>query len=353
MVECWVCGGSFDRLSLEHIIPRALHGYVVTRDFSCEACNRSFGKEEERFASLGIFMEHYENARGYSRHSLPRGESPRKDRRWKFQDGIGIELFSGGTARAGAWESSVGTEFSGESLRLPGTLNFETGSHRPMVKALVALACEVGIEQRLLSVPLGYLRGDEEQLSAMEPTFVGCGPPEFFAAVWLVVPPGHERRGLYGVVVYGPIANVYRLCRGEGFPVPFVCELRAYQKEVVWRAGVSEFRKWSEEIGAGVGGDPRGRFVERVGPYDIRESSGSSLWICESNPSAAARDLRKGSELLLRLPRGAERYGQEVRFGCWARSLNFEGDHSAFLEGAREFDEDVGMYLGLVPSAFM
>ena len=203
------------------------------------------------------------------------------------------------------------------------------------------MACHKGLSQSLFSGPLRYLRGDNDKLWAMKPSILGVPSQGMFARVWLIAPPADEIRALYGVVVYGPMANIYTLCRDVQFGDPFAWELRAYQKEVRVYAGVSKYMRWRDGLLGELRPDISDRRIGMYGVYAVRESRQSGLWVCETSPRNAMRVLSGNGELVVPLPSSAPEFAYAVRFENWVESLQSEVEHSRFLEQARGFDEDM------------
>ena len=217
-------------------------------------------------------MNVLDNAYGEPENVLPAGESPRKARKWPYGGELETELFTDGVARFKGWERPAGRHLPGWDLCVPGTITLEGNYHRSMLKAVLVLACHKGLSQSLFSGPLRYLRGDNDKLWAMEPSILGVPSQGMFARVWLIAPPADEIRALYGVVVYGPMANIYTLCRDVQFGDPFAWELRAYQKEVRVYAGVSKYMRWRDWLLGELRPDLSDRRIGMYGVYAVRES---------------------------------------------------------------------------------
>ena len=341
MALCWICDRCFDGLSKEHIIPRLFEGYVTTEEFSCAGCNGELGKIEQRLAPISILMQNLDNADGEPTNVVPKGDSPKKDRKWSYGEKPGIELSTDGSVRAEGWERPPGKITSEDKLWHRGHLPMEISAqnvHRSMLKAIMALACHVGFPRQIFEASLAYLAGTDDALPLMEPTSLGIPTRGMFARVWLFAPPSKESMTVYGAVAYGPLINIYRLCTGLQPAWPFCCELRAYSREILLHDETTNYMNWRSNLLEELIPQYGFTYIGLAGPYAIKESRQTGLVVCETSPSAIALTASGTSGLYAPPHPLMQTHGPNRRFENWVRSVRSEEEHAKFLVGARDID---------------
>ena len=342
MQRCWICNKSFDQLSKEHIIPRLFEGCVTTEEFSCADCNRKLGEIEQQLTPISILMQNLDNVDGEPTNTLPKGESPKREKKWSYGDKPRIELSTGGGVRATGWERPPGKITSGEKLWRPGRIDMEVSAksvHKSMLKAIIALACHVGFPQHLLSIPLAYLAGSDDVLPVMQPTSLGVPTRGMFARVWVFAPPTKDSMTIYGAVVYGPLINIYQLCTGLQPAWPFCCELRAYSRHAQCHDETTKYMNWRSTFLEELMPQSGYNYVGRTGVYAVRESRQTGLVVLETSPSRAAIGSQETHELNAPLHPWVQTFAPNRRFENWVKSVQSELEHAPFLAGAREMDE--------------
>ena len=342
MKSCWICNKCFDSLSREHIIPRLFEGYLITEEFSCRSCNAKLGEIERNLTQISILMQNLDNANGEPKNVIPKGESPKKERKWFYGDKPGIELSTDGAVRSDGWERPPGKAPSGDVIWRPGMVEMTVSVHdvhRSMLKAILALASHVGFPQSLFEVPLEYLAGNDEILPVIQPTSLSIPTREMFARVWIFAPPTNGNVTVYGAAIYGPLTNIYRLCADLQDGLPFCFELRAYSKHEQCHAETEGYMNWRSILLKELRPNPPFNYIGRSGIYAVRESPQSGLFVLETSPSGAAAESHGTPDLYVPIHPSIQTYGPNRRFQNWVRSAQSENEHAAFLEGAREFDE--------------
>ena len=342
MARCWICDRCFDSLSKEHIIPRLFEGYVTTEEFSCAACNGEIGKIEQRIAPISILMQNLDNADGEPNNIIPKGDSPKKARKWSYGDKSAIELSTDGSVRGDAWERPPGEITSEDKLWHHGRLPMEISAqnvHRSMLKAIMALACHVGFPRYIFEAPLAYLAGTDDALPLMQPTSLGIPARGIFARVWVFTPPSKESMTVYGAVVYGPLTNIYLLCTDLQPAWPFCCELRAYSREILCHDESNNYMIWRSKLLEELAPPSGYTYIGLKGPYVVKESRSSGLIVFETSPPAIALRANGTAELYAPLHPLMQTCGPNKRFDNWVRSVNSEQEHAKFLAGARELDK--------------
>ena len=341
MARCWICDRCFDSLSKEHIIPRLFQGFVTTEEFSCVVCNGELGKMEQRLAPISILMQNLDNADGDPTNIIPKGDSPKKDRIWSYGDKPGIELSTDGSVRGDGWERPPGTITSEDKLWHPGYLPMEISVqsvHRSMLKAIIALACHVGLPKHIFEAPLAYLAGTDDALPLLEPTSLGIPTRGIFARVWVFAPPSRESMTIYGAVVYGPLVNIYHLCADVQPAWPFCCELRAYSREILCHDETTRYMNWRSALLEELVPWSEYAYIGRAEPYAVKESRQSGLVVYETSPSGIALRPNGTGELYAPLHPLMQTQGPNRRFENWVRSVKSEEEHAQFLAGARDMD---------------
>ena len=347
MSQCWICDRQSDSLSKEHIIPRLFQGYVTTEQFSCYECNQKLGEIERHLTQISILMQNLDNAHGEPRNVVPKGESPKKERKWFYGDKPRIELSTAGSVRADGWERPPGKIDAGTILWRPGNIPVKVPTqviHKSMLKAIMALACHAGFPSGLFAVPLQYLAGSDDFLPVMQPTSLGFPTRELFARVWVVAPPAKEILTIYGVVVYGPWVNIYRLggyrLGGDPNPPgPFCVELRAYSREIECYFDTNNYRNWMSALGEELTSRSEYDYIGLDGPYSVRMSRQSGLVVLETSPSAVGSGSNGALRLQIPLHPLVETHAPNRRFENWVKSVGSEREHARFLVGARQMDE--------------
>ena len=342
MKQCWICSKFFERLSKEHIIPHLFEGYVTTEEFSCAECNSNLGKYEQCLSQISIMMQNLDNAKGEPTNVIPKGESPKKERKWLYGDKPGIELSTSGRVRGDGWERPPGEVASDDKIWLPGRIDMpatEQDVHKSMVKAIMALACHVGFPRRLLEVPLSYLAGNDNDLAFMQPTSLGIPSRGMFARVWIFAPPTTDSMTIYGAVAYGPLSNIYRLITTEtSFPA-FCFELRAYSRHELRYEDTTSYMNWRSTLLEEFMRPSEYRHIGHEGIFNMRESRRSGLVVLEASPSGAERRSLGIPELHIRPHPLAQTHGPSNRFENWVKSIISEEEHTRFLIDAREVDD--------------
>ena len=339
MKQCWICNKHFEGLSKEHIIPRLFMGFETTSEFSCESCNQAFGKIEQSLKPISTFMQYEDSARGEPTHSLPKGESRRNPTRSYYGENRSIELHDDGRLVADGVERPPGKISSDNILWRRGQVPLEVQEHdlhRSMLKAIMALACHVGCPRNPFGRVLEYLAGGCDDIANMQPTGLGTAPKGLFSRVCLLAPPA--TRTLYGVVVFGPLVQSYRLLAGAPANWPFCYEVKAYEKGYQGYAGEAGYMNWREMLLQECVSQSSYDFIGHDGVYAVRQHRQSGLLVKEASPSRSASRARGVPELYAQLPPWALTHGMNDRFGNWVKSLQSEDEHARFLHGAREMD---------------
>ena len=349
MKQCWICNQWFSQLSSEHIIPRLFEGYVTTDDFSCVGCNHSFGEIEQQLSPVSILMQNLDNADGTPSHVVPTGESPKKEKKWSFGEGQRIELSTSGRVRADGWERSPGKIDGGDIFwrpgRIPLALSVDT-IHKSMLKAITVLACKVGFPRRLLKYPLEYLSGNGDVLTLMRPTNLGIPSRRVFARVWVFAPPAKDNMSIYGAVVYGPLAKIYRLAFDLQPAWSFCCELKAYSQQVQCYPDQPSYMAWRSSLLQEVSDVGGFQFVGRAGVYAVKESKQSGLLMLETSPSEIADRSRGTYGWNVPVEHPVQQYYFANRFENWVRRTQSDEEHELFLGEAKAFDKLVRQWGG-------
>ena len=342
MKQCWICKGYFENLSKEHIIPRLFEGYVTTEEFSCAECNSNLGRYEQSLSQISIMMQNLDNANGEPTNVIPKGESPKRVRKWSYGDNPSVELSTDGTVQGEDWERPPGKVTSYDKIWRPGRVDMEVPGqdvHRSMVKAIMALACHMGFPQHLFDVPLGYLAGNDYDLTFMQPTSLGIPSRSMFAWVWIFAPPTTESMTIYGTVAYGPLSNIYRLSTDLRPAWPFCCELRAYSKRALCHDETDSYMNWRSTLLEEVSPLSTYRYIGSSGVYAAKESRESGLIVLETSPSRVSSGSTGTPGLVVPLHPSVLECRYDVRFENWVKSVQTEEKHKQFLANARDMDE--------------
>ena len=339
MKECWICGKCYDQLSKEHIIPHYFGGSESTNDFSCETCNQALGRFEEKLNQISVLMHSLDNAHGEPTTVTPTRGARNKETKLSYGDNPSIQLSTSGHVQAEGWERPPGRNTSSDSriwihTKMPISIS-KQDVHKSMLKAIMALACQVGFPRDLFETPLAYLAGNDQALEDMQPTDLGIAPRKMFARVWIFVPPARQTETLYGAVIYGPVGNIYNLGTSSNPGGPFCCELKAYSRQWQYHHEQAGYINWlstiSEELAPQSGFD----YIGRTGPFVAKQSRNSGLIALETSPSATTMG---GPGMYAVVHPLEATHGPVNRFANWLRSLLSEETHNQFLTDARKLD---------------
>ena len=344
MKRCWICREEYANLSEEHIIPKFFGGTAYTKNFSCEECNRSTGKIEQRLNNLSVFMHYMDNADGAPEISVPTLGSRNKETKMYYGDDQSIQLTSSGYLKGEGWERPAGKEISETTtwvaLEIP-LFSQQQDLHRSMLKAIAALACYCGLPRNWLEAPLNYLAGDDRSLDDLKPVDLGLPPEEMFATVWIFSPPSTRTSTIYGMVTYGPISYLYTINPEVATRIePFHIELKAYSRDLVFGEGVNDYKRWWSKTIDVTGQQAQAMQALKVGPFTVKDSKSSCLSVVEVSTSWRGS---KVDDLYVPTHPLEATHGWGIRFENWLRSLQSEEMHSYFLSKVEELETSAGL----------
>lgn len=332
MRRCWICTKEYDTLSKEHIIPKFFGGRVRTENFSCEECNQTVGRHEQKLNGLSVFMHFLDNAEGKPEITGQQRGSRNKETKMSYGDDRSIQLSSSGVIKSKGWESPPDRDTIGNRIwiltQIPLGAEVEV-LHKSMLKAITALACHCGFSRDFLEAPLEYLAGNHPSLDALRPIDLGLPPQEMFATVWIFTPPSDRAKTVYAAATYGPISYLYSLRSNlrQDF-VPFFCEVKAYSREILVGIGEVNYRRWWTTTLERIRQQSKSMQAYRAGPFTVKPSEQSYLSVVETSP---AWWISGYPDFFVPVHPLEPTHGLGVRFERWLRSLWSEENHSRFL----------------------
>ena len=336
---CWVCGREFEKLSIEHIIPKFFGGIASTEKFSCRECNQTIGRIEQAINPLSVFMHYLDNADGVAETTIPKRGSRNKETRLSYGSDPTVELSSSGDMKSDCWERPSGKGPSGDRIWVPSRIPLNLrlmDLHKSMLKAILALACDIGFSRNYFDMAQEYLSGDEELLGDLKPVDLGLPPQEMFAAAWIFAPPSRGSRTIYGTVIYGPLAFLYSLRSDDkSNSLPFFGEVKAYSKKPGLGIGEEAYQSWYRTTVEKARQQAESMRAYQLGPFNVKCSQGSGLLVVETSPTWF---ISRRCNLQLPEYRLESTHGWGSRFENWLGSIDSEEEHSKFLSEVTAFE---------------